>query len=219
MAVVKFEKDDLVKVNNWGRSFPTYTQWIIDNITDKELISKFVYNNIPCDKEDTFDYKTREDYNNEFKIIHIARRSEKIHIESRNVNYGEELAFIQNTLNDECYLVALGGLELIQSNNKDKFSVGTVVKCKIGTVNLFDGYVINVDKENNTTSIIFRDLNVKTYPNEQLDDIFYIVKLKSETERICFADFMRSIDKRKNLLSLIDTSLYKEGDTDGREQI
>ena len=210
MAIVEFEKGDLVKVNYWGRSFPNYTQWIIDNITDKKLISKFVYNNIPCDKDDTFDYKTREDYNNEFKIIHIATRGK---------NCGEELAFIQNTFTDECYLVALGSLEMIQSNNKDKFSVGTLVKCKEGTVNFFDGYVINVDKENNTTSIIFRDLNVKTYPNKQLDNIFYVVKLKTEKERICYADFMRSIDKRKNLLSLIDTSLYKEGDTDGREQI
>ena len=212
MAVVKFEKGDLVKVNSWGRSYPNYIHWIISNITDNELISKFVYNNIPCEKDDTFYYKTREDYNNEFKIIHIA---------SRNINkdYGEQLAFIQNIPTDECYLVALDTLELIKSSNKDKFSVGTVVKCKADTTNFFDGYVINVDKENNTTSIILRDLNVKTYPNKQLDEIFYVVKLKTEAERICYAEFMRSIDKRKNLLSLIDTSLYKEGDTDGREQI
>ncbi len=210
MAIVKFEKGDLVKVNNWGRSFPNYAQWVINNITDKELIYKFVYNNIPCDRDDTFNYKTREDYNNEFKIIHIASRSK---------NDGEELAFIQNTYNDECYLVALSSLELIESSNKDKFSVGTVVKCKAGIINLFDGRIINVDKENNTTSIILRDLNVKTYPNKQLDDIFYVVKLKTESEKTLYAEFMRSIDERKNLLSLIDTSLYKEGDTDGREQI
>ena len=212
MTTIKFEKGDLVKVNSWGRSYPTYTHWIISNITDKELISKFVYNNIPCNKDDTFYYKTREDYNNEFKIIHIASRN-------INKNYGEELAFIQNIPTDECYLVALDSLELIQSNKKDKFSVGTVVKCKVETINLFDGYIINVDKENNTTSIILRDLNVKTYPNKQLDDIFYVVNLETETERNYYADFMRSIDRRKNLLSLIDTSLYKEGDTDGREQI
>ena len=83
---------DIVQVINCGMCYPTYVDWVIKHINDKDKIAKYKYNS------------SIHNGNERYKVLAIGEHDYLL---------SETLAYIENVYNKECFLINVVGLKKV----------------------------------------------------------------------------------------------------------